>query len=406
VVNGSFSVDASGACAELCDSFCQPLPGATFVLSNLLAEVQRPGDYYLNRSSGLLVAIPPSAAWRPVASALPVLFTATGAANLVLEGLALRHARAQLVAWTACTNCSVAGGSLAHAGAQCMNVSGGTGSGLDGASVTGCGVGGVFLDGGDRAALAPARHYVRNARVFDYNARVWDNTPGVMVMGVGSELVDSEVHSAPHQAVYCEGNDHLVARNHIHDVALHACDSGAFYVGRDWSYRGIHVLNNTFQDINSDLDCDPWFSVTAVYADDGASGLVVAGNRFLRVARAVRAYGGRSHRVENNAAEGVLYDFLQMDSLPRSCDAAGSTQLARLLAMPFNTSAAWLAAYAAFPDNLPSILGQDPCNNHFDVVVNNTGCGVGGQLLVPHNVSQLEAWGGIVSGNNVTNAAC
>ena len=69
-------------------------------------------------------------------------------------------------------------------------------------------------------------------------------------------------------------------------------------------------------------------------------------------------------------------------------------------------SAAWLAAYAAYPDVLPAILGEDPCNNHFDLVINNTGCGVGGQLMVPHNTSQIEAWGGTVSGNNVTAAAC
>jgi hypothetical protein len=324
----------------------------------------------------------------------------------VLAGLALRHALAQLVSWTNCTNCSVAGGSLAFAGAQCMNVSGGTGSGVAGASVTGCGVGGVFLDGGDRAELLPSGHYVRGSALHDFNRRVWDNSPGVYLMGVGAALEDSELHTAPHQAVYAQGNEHLVARNYIHDVALHACDSGAFYYGRDWTYRGNRVLNNTFANVNSDLGCNPWFSVTAVYADDGASGLTVAGNRFVNVSRAIRAYGGRSHRILNNSAQGVLYDFLQMDNLPDSCDAPGSAQVARLQAMPYNTSAAWLAAYSAFPDDLPTILSQDPCNNHFDLVLNNTGCAIGGQLVVPHNASQLEAWGGIVSGNTVTSAPC
>lgn len=407
-VNGSFTLDASGpGCSQLCDGFCQPVGGATFALSNLLAEVQRPGDYYINRTSGVVVAIPPSPTWAPVASALPVLFASTGgAANLVLAGLSLRHSLGQLVSWTNCTNCTLAGGSLAFAGAQCMNVSGGAGSGMWGASVTGCGVGGVFLDGGDRVGLVPGGHFVRASLIHDFNARVWDNSPGVMLMGVGGEVVDSELHTAPHQAVYAQGNNHLLARTHIHDVTLHACDSGAFYTGRDWSYRGNRVLNNTFAHIHSDMDCNPWFSVVAVYADDGASGLTVAGNSFINVSRALRAYGGRSHRIVNNTAQGVLFDFVQMDNLPGTCDLPGSTQLARLLAMPYNTSAAWLGAYSSFPDFLPTILGQDPCNNHYDLIINNTGCGVGGQLVVPHNASQLEAWGGMVSGNSVTSGAC
>jgi hypothetical protein len=405
-INGSFSVNTTDpSCTWLCDQFCQPSPGATFSLINLLAEVQRPGDYYINRTSNVVVAIPPSPSWLPVASVLPVLFQATGAANLVLSGLALRHARAQLVLWTNCTNCTVTDGSLAFAGAQCMNVSGGVASGLVGATVTGCGVGGVFLDGGDRPTLTPSQHFVRNANISNYNLRVWDNTPGVILSGVACELTDSELHMAPHQAVYAMGNEHVVARNYFHDVVLHSCDAGAFYYGRDWTYRGNLVVDNVFENINSDLGCPAWFSVAAVYGDDGVSGLVVAGNRFVNVARAVRAYGGRSHRIENNTASGILYDYVQMDNLPSNC-ADGSTQLNRLLAMPFNTSAVWLSAYSAFPDNLPPILQEDPCNNHFAVLVNNSGCGVGGVFLVPHNVSQIEAWGGIVQGNNITSASC
>jgi hypothetical protein len=191
---------------------------------------------------------------------------------------------------------------------------------------------------------------------------------------------------------------------------LHSCDAGAFYSGRDWTYRGIRVEDNVFENIQSDLGCDPWFSVTAVYSDDGMSGLTVARNRFVNVARAIRAYGGRSHRIVNNTASGVAYDFVQMDSLPASgggaCDAPGSTQVARLLAMPFNTSDVWVARYSAFPDNLPPILGEDPCNNHFVVLVNNSGCEVGGVFMVPHNDSVIEGWGGIVEGNAVTSASC
>lgn len=410
VVNGSFSVNNTGACAILCDNFCNPQPGATFQLINLLAEVQQPRDYYVNYSSGAVVLIPPSADWSPVVVVLPTIFTASGAANLMISGLTLRHARAQLVSWTNCTNCTVSGSSLAFAGAQCMNVSGGSGSGVTGSTLHDCGIGAVFLDGGDRFTLTPAQHRVSNSTIFNFNSRVWTNAPGVILSGVGGQVTNSEIHTGPHQGLYAMGNQHIVADNYFHHLVLHSCDAGAFYIGRDWTYRGIQVVNNTFESMESDLGCNPWFSVTAVYADDGASGLTVAGNRFLNVARAIRAYGGRSHRIINNSAAGVRYDFLQMDNLPSSgsssCSAPGSTQVERLLAMPFNTSAVWLAAYSAYPDNLPSILSQDPCNNHFDLVINNTGCGVGGQLLVPHNVSQIEAWGGVVSGNNVSGTPC
>ena len=60
------------------------------------------------------------------------------------------------------------------------------------------------------------------------------------------------------------GNDHVMAGNYVHDMVVHGADSGAFYSGRDWAYRGLTLRDNVFARIQSDSAPNPWFSVTAV----------------------------------------------------------------------------------------------------------------------------------------------
>jgi hypothetical protein len=43
---------------------------------------------------------------------------------------------------------------------------------------------------------------------------------------------------------------------------------------------------------------------------------------------------------------------------------------------------------------LPPILNDEPCLPKYNMFINNSACGVGGQFMVPFNGSQEEAWGG------------
>ena len=79
----------------------------------------------------------------------------------------------------------------------------------------------------------------------------------------------------PHQGIFMSGNDHRVVGSLLHDLVEAASDSGVLYTGRDWSYQGSLIANNTFLRINT---ADPGDDVSAVYLDDMVSGFVITGN--------------------------------------------------------------------------------------------------------------------------------
>jgi hypothetical protein len=92
------------------------------------------------------------------------------------------------------------------------------------------------------------------------------------------------------------GNDHVIEFNEIHTVCWETGDVGAFYMGRDWSMRGIVIRHNFFHDIKA----PGLHGANAVYLDDAASGIRVIGNLFVRAGRAAFIGGGRDNLVENN----------------------------------------------------------------------------------------------------------
>ncbi len=67
-------------------------------------------------------------------------------------------------------------------------------------------------------------------------------------------------------------------------------------MGRDWTERGTVIRHNYFHDIKG----PGLYGAMAVYLDDAASGILIAGNVFFRAGRAAFIGGGRDNIVENN----------------------------------------------------------------------------------------------------------
>ena len=97
-------------------------------------------------------------------------------------------------------------------------------------------------------------------------------------------------------AVIITGNDHLLEFNEVYHVAQETSDVGAFYMGRDWTERGIVIRWNYFHDLTGFGSND----VTAVYLDDMASGATLEGNLFVRAGCGVLIGGGRDNIVQHN----------------------------------------------------------------------------------------------------------
>ncbi len=269
-----------------------------FYFLNILEELDEPGEWYLDSSSGRLYFWPPA----PIDSG-EVLFSLleqplvqlTGASHITLRGLVLEASRGNAIEITDGEGVRVAGCLLRNIGNGAVIIRGGSGHGVQGCDVLDTGDGGVSLSGGDRQTLAPGNHFVENSR-FQRLGR-WSKcyVPAILMEGVGLRASHNLINDHPHAAILFGGNDHLIEFNEIHHIALETGDVGAIYTGRDYTYRGNRIRNNYIHETGG-----VGMGSMGVYMDDCVSGTEVFGNVFYKVHWAMFIGGGRDHRVENN----------------------------------------------------------------------------------------------------------
>jgi hypothetical protein len=272
--------------------------GQRFYCLNVLEELDQPGEWFLDRQSGLLYFWPPG----PIASGEVVLslleqplVRLTDAGHITFRGLMLEATRGSGIEIRGGAGDRIVGCLLRNLGNLGVVISGGTNHGVVSCDILDTGDGGVTLSGGDRQALTPAGHFVENCH-FQRQGR-WSKcyVPAVLMNGVGHRASHNLIHDHPHCAILFTGNDHLIELNDIHHIALETGDVGAIYTGRDYSFRGNRIRHNAIHETGG-----VGMGSMGVYMDDCVSGTEVFGNVFHKVHWAMFIGGGRDHRVENN----------------------------------------------------------------------------------------------------------
>ena len=273
-------------------------PGQRFYALNLLCELDRPGEWYLDRRTGLLYFWPPEDidTGRVVVSVLPSLITIDNASSIDFQRLRLEATRGTAITIHGGSDVRIAGCTIANVGSWAVNVVDGSRHSVVGCDIYHTGEGGISLSGGDRITLTPADHLAANNHIRQFGRIYRTYRPAVGVNGVGIRVVHNLIHDGPHNAIQLSGNDHLIEFNEIYDVCYETGDVGAFYMGRDWTARGTIIRHNFFHDIRG----PGLHGAMAVYLDDAASGIQIVGNIFYRASRAAFIGGGRDNLVDNN----------------------------------------------------------------------------------------------------------
>ena len=272
--------------------------GQWYYAYNLLAEIDTPGEWYVDRETGILYFWPPAHidSGTAVVSVLPTMVTMKDVSHVTLRGMTIEAVRGSAVSMSGGTQNRIVACTFRNCGGSAVGVSGGTNHGVIGCDIYDMGKGGIHLSGGNRTTLTPAGHFAENNHIHHYGR--WNRMyqTAVSLNGVGNRASHNLIHNAPHMAIGFGGNDHVIEFNEIHSVCYESNDAGAMYAGRNWTMRGHMIRHNYLHHISGfrGRGC------VGVYLDDMFASAAIVGNVFYKVTRAAFIGGGRDCTVENN----------------------------------------------------------------------------------------------------------
>ena len=339
--------------------------GQWFYAFNILAELDQPGQWYLDRKISLLYFWPPSPLEESQAavSVINTMVKMENVSYVTLKGFIFEAAREHGVLITGGESNCLVGCTFRNLGGWAVQVSGGSKIGVQSCDIYQTGKGGISLSGGDRVKLQSAQHYAENNHIHHYSrwSRVYQ--PAISLNGVGNRAAHNLIHHAPHMAIGFSGNNHLIEFNEIHRVCYETNDAGAIYCGRDWTMRGTIIRHNFLHHI----DGFEKRGCVGVYLDDMFSGTSIYGNLFYKVTRAAFIGGGRDCKVENN----IFIDCnpaLHVDARAMGWAGYHVNQIMkeRLIAMPYQDQL-WAKQYP----ELVNIWEDEPAAPKGNLIANN-----------------------------------
>lgn len=273
------------------------VPGQRVRVINALSELDRPSEWYLDRSARRLYFYPPALP-RPgevELTLLPVLIRARGARYVIFRGLTFDGTRTTSLSLQNVEGITVARCRFENIGGGAVDLVG-TDSRIENCEVRATGEGGLYLTGGNRATLTPGNLVAFRNHIVGVNRWGRCYRPGIQLSGVGNTAELNRIENLAHDAILFWGNDHRIVCNNIFRVCLETGDAGAIVSGRDWSARGTQIEGNLIADVGGGLPQ----ATAGIYLDDQLSGIVVRNNLIQRVRIGVLLGGGRQNLIQGN----------------------------------------------------------------------------------------------------------
>jgi hypothetical protein len=264
---------------------------------NILCELDNPGEYYIDRTTGILYFYPPSG---ETVEKARLTFTRNildfnNASNISFNGIVFENSRGYAIKAINSQNISITKCALRNIGHGAISMKNVQNVLIDGCDISYCNSGGVSVFAGDIKKLIHSNVIIRNNHIHHYAQASLTYCGAVSVTGCGLKILNNTIHDGPHGAIFFRGRENEIAYNEIHSVCLDSGEMGAIYTGRDWTFCGNMIVANYIHDIYNPR---PQRN-RAIMLDDGCAGITMISNVFVRVAEGI-SLSGIGNVIENN----------------------------------------------------------------------------------------------------------
>lgn len=283
-------------------------------ISNLLEELDVPGEYYVDSKELKVYYYPPykdeNADIELIANESNMI-SLNDASYITFEGLSFKNNRADAVEARNCNNLSFLGCEFKNIELMAVDTQYCTDITVDGCDFVNIGSTGVRFDerngGYDalsvdvasvRLDLSPDNNVVNNCYFWDVATQSVIYTGAVRVHGVGNKVTNCTMHEARSSFIHHGGNDIKITNNEIYNGVKTSKDMGMIYNGRNVTQRGNETAYNYFHDWNTTMVA--WGYAHAIYDDDNLGGNYKHHNFFVNGEKGIQNSGSPESRVDYN----------------------------------------------------------------------------------------------------------
>jgi len=281
--------------------------GIIYYAFNLLEEIDEPGEWYLDRETGILYFYPPSDPNKAVIEinmfSHPML-TMDNVSNVRIENISFDLGRNNAITMVDSSNCLINSCTIKRFAGDAVRIIGGENNGIYGSDIYKIGRTAIELAGGDRITLTPCNHFVENCKIYNFGRVDRTYTPAILINGVGIKIRHNLMYDCPSSAMRIEGNDHIIEYNEFFNTLQESDDQGAIDLFYNPTYRGNIFRYNYFHD-NGKLERGKHVAGQAgIRFDDAISGMLVYSNIFVNSSSgnfgSIQINSGRDNIIDNN----------------------------------------------------------------------------------------------------------
>ena len=308
-----------------------------YYLYNILDELDDPGEYYIDRTNGILYLYPTenfnNAEIGLATYAEQLMVECKDLSYCIFEGLIFELTRGSVARvvggdsvrfsrdtfrnigiraiWLGDNH--VADGAVDRAPdlegelAKCYdNAANGVNHSVTSCKMYNLGYGGIKMTGGDIYHIQSANFSVENCEIHDFGQYQWGYDQGINYYGRGFRIRNNKLYNAPMGGMQGQAMDVLIEYNELYNVARYTTDAGAIYTNYTWPTHDLYIRYNYIHDIpetNLPKEHYSWDSGVAhrcaIYTDTELFSPHIYGNV---IANCPIGYyhSGITERVENN----------------------------------------------------------------------------------------------------------